>query len=106
MKKGRARSRKKKIEKLKDNSICYLCGFEIETVEDASWDHIIPLSKGGKDSEDNLALTHYSCNSEKGDLSPFVYRIFRFLNFALFKVRPGRPSKRLGARGESEESEN
>lgn len=105
MKKGRARSRKKKIEKLKIDSTCYLCGREIETLEQASWDHIIPLSKGGSDTEENLALTHDWCNSEKGDLSPFTYRIFRFLNHAFFKVRPGRPSKRLRSRSDLDDSE-
>lgn len=101
MKKARARSRHKKIEKLRHDPICYLCGEEIESIEDASWDHITPLSKGGADSAENLALTHSWCNSEKGDLSPFMYRIFRFLNGALFKIRPGRPSKRLASRDEN-----
>ena len=96
MKAGRARSRKKKIKWLESDPTCSLCGKEIEHTEDASWDHVIPLSKGGEDDLGNLALAHVWCNNEKGDLSPFVYRIFRFLNHHLFKVRPGRPSKRLG----------
>lgn len=106
MKKGRARSRQKKIEKLRFDSTCYLWGLEIESVEEASWDHIVPLSKGGGDTDENLALTHSWCNSEKGDLSPFTYRIFRFLNYALFKVRPGRPSKRLVARDKRDDRED
>ena len=32
----------------------------------ASLDHIIPLSKGGKHSKDNVQLAHFSCNSKKG----------------------------------------
>lgn len=89
------RSRQNKLKLLEQDATCSLCGKEIEHIEDATWDHITPRSKGGPDTRANLALAHSWCNGEKGDLSPWVYRIFRFLNESLFKVRPGRPSKRL-----------
>ena len=38
-------------------------------------DHILPRSKGGGamniDNIDNLALTHISCNSDKGNNTPY-----------------------------------
>jgi len=41
---------------------CEYCGSK----EDLSWDHLIPRSKGGPDTADNLVLACKSCNSSKG----------------------------------------
>jgi len=41
---------------------CIYCG----ATEDLSYDHLIPLSKGGPDSPDNVAMACRSCNSSKG----------------------------------------
>jgi 5-methylcytosine-specific restriction endonuclease McrA len=35
----------------------------------ATIEHIVPLSKGGTHTWDNVAPAHYKCNMEKGDLS-------------------------------------
>lgn len=32
-----------------------------------NYDHIVPVSKGGKDSKSNKQLTHATCNSKKGN---------------------------------------
>ena len=48
----------------RDNHRCYLCGRRV-SVRNATLDHIIPLAMGGRDSEDNVALAHRSCNSKK-----------------------------------------
>lgn len=64
----------------RDNGICHLCGKQVNE-EDyiirhgaficGNWypsiDHVIPLSKGGKHSWDNVRLAHRICNSVKGD---------------------------------------
>lgn len=42
---------------------CAYCG----SANDLSWDHIIPMSKGGPDTADNLILCCKSCNSSKGN---------------------------------------
>jgi len=41
---------------------CIYCG----STEGLSYDHLIPLSKGGPDNPDNVALACRSCNSSKG----------------------------------------
>ena len=46
----------------RDGYKCLACGsYENETI-----DHIIPLSKGGKNVRDNYQLLCQKCNSEKG----------------------------------------
>lgn len=57
----------------RDNWECQLCGEKIDknakapSPESASWDHIIPLSHGGRHTWDNLQAAHYGCNSRKGN---------------------------------------
>lgn len=64
----------------RDKGICYLCGCEcdysdFEVSNDIfkvgktypSIEHIIPISKGGTHSWDNIKLAHISCNSKKSD---------------------------------------
>lgn len=53
--------------------ICHLCGSEIDQrAGKDDWmrvtlDHIIPLSRGGTHTRDNVAPAHWRCNMEKGD---------------------------------------
>lgn len=44
---------------------CAGCGKEIKSFEDATLDHIIPRSKGGRTRLVNLQLMHPRCNSKK-----------------------------------------
>jgi 5-methylcytosine-specific restriction endonuclease McrA len=46
-------------------TVCHLC----RTDGADSADHLIPRSKGGPDSLDNLRPAHHGCNSARGDLS-------------------------------------
>lgn len=39
-------------------------------MKEATIDHIIPLSKGGKDEITNMQLAHYDCNQLKADSLP------------------------------------
>ena len=68
-----------KLEKLieRDGLRCAICG-EMCNPNDHSWskysgpkypsiDHIIPMSKGGGHTWDNVQIAHIICNSEKGD---------------------------------------
>lgn len=45
---------------------CYLCGITL-TMETATVDHFIPISKGGNNDVENLRLACFDCNKEKGD---------------------------------------
>lgn len=45
---------------------CWYCGRSI-SLESATVDHIIPLSKGGKDHRRNYALACSACNNRKGN---------------------------------------
>lgn len=50
----------------RDQHSCQYCG----THHNLTIDHLIPLSKGGKSTWDNLVTACQSCNSRKGDLTP------------------------------------
>jgi hypothetical protein len=49
----------------RDSGICYLCN---EQVDPNNWhlDHVVPISKGGPHTYDNVRVTHPSCNLSKG----------------------------------------
>ncbi len=51
----------------RDNYECVYCGDS--TRKTLTLDHVIPQSKGGKDSWDNLVTACKRCNSEKSDLT-------------------------------------
>lgn len=56
-----------KIQLFNRKPDCPICGKKITKWERATMDHIIPLSRGGPDREENLQLTHSICNRRKGD---------------------------------------
>jgi 5-methylcytosine-specific restriction endonuclease McrA len=45
---------------------CQLCKLPISTDKEFSWDHIIPLARGGPHATENLWPAHLKCNSRKG----------------------------------------
>jgi 5-methylcytosine-specific restriction endonuclease McrA len=51
----------------RDNYECVYCGYS--NVKMLTLDHVIPQSKGGKDSWDNLVTACRQCNGEKSDLT-------------------------------------
>lgn len=50
--------------------VCGICEQVIEDIEDLSIDHIIPLSRGGSNEDDNLQPAHRRCNWQKGNRMP------------------------------------
>ncbi|HHT22378.1 MAG TPA: HNH endonuclease [Bacteroidales bacterium] len=62
------------------NGICYICQQEIDLqIQNTNIDHIIPLANKGKDSEDNFALTHETCNKSKQDANLTIARVLHRL---------------------------
>ena len=52
----------------KHEAVCYYCGGKILVGPNAiHFDHIIPLSRGGPHSVENLCVSCPACNLEKGD---------------------------------------
>lgn len=59
------------IKKIGDNPICYLSGQEIDLNKgEYELDHIIPVSKNGANSLENLGVLHTIVNRMKSDLTP------------------------------------
>lgn len=52
---------------IRDNGIDQYTGKKLKR-EDATIDHVIPSSRGGKDKWENLVVTHKKINSDKGNL--------------------------------------
>jgi 5-methylcytosine-specific restriction endonuclease McrA len=65
----------------RDAGNCQYCG----RTEDLTLDHVIPKSRGGKTSWDNLTTACRKCNSRKGDLTPEEAKM-------PLKVKPYKPS--------------
>lgn len=58
---------KKKLVYDRDGGKCALCGRPL-VFEEATLDHIVPISRGGANEIDNLRITCSSCNNMKGQL--------------------------------------
>lgn len=62
--KRRTLSKKNIFER--DRGVCQYTGIKL-TLRNATIDHVIPRSRGGKHSWDNVVLAHHKANQEKGD---------------------------------------
>lgn len=51
---------------VRDNHTCGYCGSK----RDLTIDHILPSSKGGKDTWKNMVTCCFKCNNKKGDRTP------------------------------------
>lgn len=50
---------------LRDGYKCHICGRRVAK-KDVSFDHLIPVSKGGAHRRDNVAIAHLKCNLKRG----------------------------------------
>ena len=63
----------------RDGGSCWICGEPIDPAlsnpdpRSESFDHVIPLCRGGEHSPHNLALAHLGCNMSKGVKLPTSY---------------------------------
>jgi 5-methylcytosine-specific restriction endonuclease McrA len=64
---SRALSRKNIL--LRDRNTCQFCG-KIFPSSELTLDHVIPRSRGGRSSWENLVACCYRCNNNKGDRTP------------------------------------
>ena len=57
----------------RDGNVCHICLTEIDLMLarnsrfGATIDHVVPVSKGGADTLDNMRLAHWICNIKKGN---------------------------------------
>jgi len=63
----RALSRKNIL--LRDRNTCQFCGCTLPAGE-LTLDHVVPRSRGGRSSWENLVACCYQCNNRKGDRTP------------------------------------
>jgi 5-methylcytosine-specific restriction endonuclease McrA len=52
----------------KHGPLCYLCGRKL-TAHITSADHVVPLSRGGRDTLENVRPTCKRCNAAKGNMT-------------------------------------
>jgi 5-methylcytosine-specific restriction endonuclease McrA len=64
---SRALSRKNIL--LRDRNTCQFCG-GVFPMSDLTLDHVVPRSRGGASSWENLVACCYKCNNNKGDRTP------------------------------------
>lgn len=77
LKSKRKRKSNQTLERLllRFDSICHLCDNYVEP-RLATRDHIIPLSEGGTNRWENIALAHTSCNNNRANMPVELYRQF------------------------------
>lgn len=58
--------RKRRLRKwFKQEGLCAYCEKPMPLSE-VTFDHVIPISKGGTFANNNIVLAHYKCNRDKG----------------------------------------
>jgi 5-methylcytosine-specific restriction endonuclease McrA len=63
--KGKDRRRRVRALLARDGDLCWLCSKPLDG--DATLDHVVPRSKGGKNGLENLRLAHKGCNGARGN---------------------------------------
>ncbi len=67
---------------------CWICAELIRQWQPFNFDHMVPMSKGGRRGRANKAYTHVLCNSVKGDQHPFFLRTAAEREAVRARVRP------------------
>lgn len=78
MKSGKSRQRTRVLDR--DAWTCQYCGARLFTNEEATIDHIIPVSLGGSNEDSNLRAACQPCNTTKGQRSEQWLRLFLALS--------------------------
>lgn len=61
--------RKEKERLLRKSNLCHWCSLTL-TIETATLDHKVPLSRGGLNNFNNYVLACYCCNQRRGNAMP------------------------------------
>jgi 5-methylcytosine-specific restriction endonuclease McrA len=61
----------------KQSGKCAICDKPFLSMKDVTFDHIIPISKGGDDLLENFQLAHFKCNQSKGDMTQEEFEEFQ-----------------------------
>lgn len=61
----------------RDGAVCQICEKPFTSMKDITFDHIVPVSKGGTDELENIQLAHYKCNQSKADMLPEEFEHFQ-----------------------------
>lgn len=69
----------RKLEEMNAMMICPYC-LKPTKPRDMTRDHVIPKSRGGKLTDDNIIMVCKRCNNEKGALTLEEYREWKRLN--------------------------
>lgn len=59
---------RKRMNLWKENPYCFVCEKSIDNFSEATLEHIIPLAFGGRNSSENITISHRFCNELKGSL--------------------------------------
>lgn len=82
------------LDKFGENTICYLSGENINLNENNyHLDHIIPSSRGGDNSLNNLGILHKTVNVMKNNMTPeellnWCEKILKHNGYKVEKIRP------------------
>jgi 5-methylcytosine-specific restriction endonuclease McrA len=60
---------------VRDNGSCVYCGRKV-SLANFTFDHVIPQSKGGKTTWNNVVVCCMRCNNKKGNKTPAQARMF------------------------------
>lgn len=65
----------------RDGDKCHYCELPFVGKGDymCTFDHIIPVSQGGTNADDNLVLAHRKCNENRGITPYYLYKYKEFI---------------------------
>lgn len=61
----------------KYGAVCAICALAFKSMREITFDHKLPISKGGTDETENLQLAHAHCNQEKGNMTEEEFGVFQ-----------------------------
>lgn len=94
---GRALSRKNIL--MRDRHICQYCG-TTRPAQELTLDHVVPRSRGGKSSWENLVACCQACNHRKGDRLPLEADMMLLRSPRPFNIHTSRHLMRLMGHGD------